>query len=121
MRVPGLVLLLLFSLFATVQSAAASQRHAAFTPSRLARAVATTYGEHHPRIVHLERTVTDSTPHQSMYFIGMTGHFSKGGKHARTIYFSALSATWHVWGLAAYDTNHHLLWTKTLVPRPRGL
>jgi hypothetical protein len=91
----------------------------AVTPSAVTRIVAGMYGEHHPRIIHLERTTTE-TGHQPMYFIGMSGHFTRGRKHAGTIYFSALAARWHVWGLAAYDTQHHLLWTQTLVPRPGG-
>jgi hypothetical protein len=91
----------------------------ALTPSAVTRIVAAIYGEHHPRIVHLERTTTE-TGQQPMYFIGMSGHFTRGHKHAASIYFSALAARWHVWGLAAYDAQHHLLWTQTLVPRPRS-
>lgn len=94
-------------------------KSSAMTPAALTRLVAAIYGEHHPRIVHLERTTSESS-HQRMYFIGMSGHFSNGRKHARTIYFSALASGWHVWGLVAYDAQHHLLWSKPLVPRPGG-
>jgi hypothetical protein len=102
------------------RTALAAPQHAALTPPALVRAVAGIYGERHPRIVHLERTTTDSTPHQRMYFIGMSGHFTSGRKHARTIFFSALASRWHVWGLAAYDDSHHLVWSRATVARPES-
>lgn len=94
----------------------AASPHGAIAPATIVRTVARVYGESHPHVIHLERTTTDSTPHQVMYFIGLSGHFHKGRTQARYLYFSALADRWYVWGLAAYDSGHRLVWTDRVVP-----
>lgn len=89
-------------------SARAAARH--ITPHRVAVRVGALFGDRHPRIIHLQRTVTEGSE-QPMYVIEITGRFHQRRRHARYLYFSALEKRWHVWGVVAYNAHHHIVWT----------
>lgn len=78
--------------------------------------VAAVYGEKQPHVVRLQRTRTDSSPSEPMYFIALSGHFHKGKKKAVYLSFSALADRSYVWGVLGQDSHHHEVW---LDPTPR--
>jgi hypothetical protein len=114
MRIPlvATLIVLLWAGAATTGQAASST----LSPAAVAKQVARVYGERHPHVVQLQRTSTDSPPQQPMYFMELSGHFRKGRRQARLLYFSALARRWHVWGVVAYDAQHHIVWTDALLP-----
>ncbi|GAC1470208.1 MAG: hypothetical protein PVSMB7_20700 [Chloroflexota bacterium] len=109
-----LCIVILAGLAAPVVTTVRAQRH--WSPGAVVQRVSRVYGEKRPRIIHLERTQTDPIPHEPMYFVGLAGHFRKGRKTARLLYFSALANRWYVWGIVAYDGHRHLLWTDVRLP-----
>jgi hypothetical protein len=72
--------------------------------------VSAAYGDPKPRLVHLEKTRTESSPREVMYFIQLAGRFHRGRVGAHYLSFSAVSGRWHVWGVRGYDDNHNLRW-----------
>jgi hypothetical protein len=93
----------------------ASAKVPPMTAAYIIKKVSAHYGVAKPRVLHLEKTLTDSTPHEMMYFVEIAGAFHRGRTQARYIYFSALAGRWYVWGLRAYDLHHHLRWADASV------
>lgn len=79
-------------------------------PEAIAQQVATYYGESHAKITYVRSDQTDNPPHDPMYLMTLTGHFSKGKLVASTLNFSALANKMYVWNIYAYDTAKHEIW-----------
>ncbi|HEX6507168.1 MAG TPA: hypothetical protein VF221_05995, partial [Chloroflexota bacterium] len=63
-----------------------------------------------PRVLHVEKSRTESSLHEVMYVIHLAGTFHRGRVQAHYLYFSALAGRWYVWGIQGYDSHHHLRW-----------
>jgi len=77
--------------------------------------VAAAYGENHPHVVHLQRTRTDSSPNEPMYFVVLSGHFHKGSKRAVYLSFSALADRSYIWGVLGQDAHHRQVWLDSIL------
>ncbi|HEX8917495.1 MAG TPA: hypothetical protein VF898_03250 [Chloroflexota bacterium] len=106
-------------LLSTVRVDASNREHT-ISAAALIREVAAVYGEHKPQVVTLQRTITDSTPNQRMYFVELRGHFRKGKLTARYLLFSALAKRWYVWGVVGENGQHHPVWIVDVLPRPNS-
>jgi len=72
------------------------------------------YGERHPHVLLVEKTFTDPTPQEPMYFIHLSGHFQRGRARADELYFSALADHRFIWGITGYQgtgKQRHSVWT----------
>lgn len=88
----------------------ASAHRGSMTASFIIKRVSIAYGDRKPRLVHVERTRTESSPHEVMYVIRLAGRFHRGRIQATYLSFSALAGRWYVWGVQGYDSHHHLRW-----------
>jgi hypothetical protein len=83
-------------------------------PARaLIREVSVAYGEEHPHILRLEKTFTDSEPHEPVYFVHLSGRFRRGRLTAGELYFSALADRPVIWGIQGYvgtGAGRHNAW-----------
>jgi hypothetical protein len=87
------------------------------TAASIIHRVAAVYGDAKPHVLKAQRTETDSTPQQTMYFVKLRGRFHKGSKRASYLQFSALVNRWYVWGIQAYNARHRLVWVDATLPR----
>ncbi len=108
---------LIFACLGTISTVApvASAHRGSMTTSFIIGKVSAAYGESKPRLVHVEKTWTDSSPHEVMYFIQLAGSFHRRRVGAHYLYFSALAGRWYVWGVQGYDGHHHLRWTDAIL------
>ena len=79
----------------------------------LNREVSAAYGEEHPHVLRLEKTRTDPSPQEPMYFVHLWGRFHRGRLAADELYFSALADRPFIWGVQGYSgsgAGRHSVW-----------
>lgn len=86
-------------------------------------AVGAVYGDNHPVVVRVERSVTEATG-SPMYQIELSGNFHKGKLRARYLVFSALASGSYIWDIWAsmrpMERGVHRVWFVSTISTDRG-
>ena len=61
--------------------------------------VAKSYGDDHAKVAEILKAGTDSTPHQLMYVVDLSGHFHHGRVRSRYLEFSILGNGRKAWAI----------------------
>jgi hypothetical protein len=71
------------------------------------------YGERHPRVLGLARTLSDGPTQEPMYTVRLSGRFHRFRVQADELYFSALADRRFIWGVVGYQgrgVDRHNVW-----------
>lgn len=120
-----LTMLLLGSAFI---SACGTEKPRLLSADIIARKVAKHYGEPSPKIAGVTTTESDDSTHQSMYLMGLTGHFHRDNLEATSLSFSALGNRMYVWYIRGCNSPNEEIWVDpeltavqlTYAPDQRG-
>ena len=80
---------------------AGSRVESALAIVRVANQVGATYGDPHPKVLHVISTVTDNPPNGAMFLVRIGGTLKSRGHRSREMGFSMTANGAQVWASAA--------------------